>query len=366
MKQFLRKALLLPVLLLLSCFLFAQQKTVTGKIVDTDGKPIQGVTIGIKGSTTTTTTDANGAFTIVVPANESVLKISSATFVYQELVVGDKISLSVTMERDLKQIEEVVVVGYGTQRARAITGSVATVSPKKLEDLPVASLSEMLRGQVPGLSVTGGSQRPGQMAQVSIRQQFNWGKDGGGTIPLIVIDDVVQIDPATNLPTLERFNLLDLSEVESITVLRDASAAIYGTRGSQGAIVIKTKRGKSGAPKISYSGKFETNDAVSHSKVMNAKEYAIFANRMNRAPGTTNQNNFFTQTEIDMLDSVNYDWLHDWSSAGAMQHSINVSGGSDRATYFTGGSYYKQGANLGSKDFQRWTFRSGTDVKIGT
>jgi outer membrane receptor for ferrienterochelin and colicin len=140
------------------------------------------------------------------------------------------------------------VIGYGTQKQRNITGSVATVSTKKLEDLPVASLTEMLRGQVPGVNVSGGSTRPGSMAQVSIRQQFNWGKDGGGTIPLIVIDDVVQIDPATNLPTLDKFNMLDLSEVESITVLRDASAAIYGAR-APGRHCCKTKRGKLGHPK---------------------------------------------------------------------------------------------------------------------
>ncbi|MBC7947379.1 MAG: SusC/RagA family TonB-linked outer membrane protein [Chitinophagaceae bacterium] len=364
MKHFLRRSLLLPILLLLSCFLFAQQKTVTGKIVDSDGKAIQGVNIGIKGSTTTTITNANGVFSIVVPANESVLKMSSATFVYQEVVVGDRTSLSITMQSDTKQLDDVVVIGYGTQRTRAVTGSIVSVSTKKLEDLPVASLSEMLRGQVPGLNVSGGSQRPGAMATISIRQQFNWGKDGGGTIPLIVIDDVVQIDPATNLPTLERFNLLDLSEVESITVLRDASAAIYGARGSQGAIVVKTKRGKLGPPQVSYSGKFETMDAVSHGKVMNAKEYAVFANRFGRAAGW-NAQSFFTPTELSMLDSVNYDWMHDWRSAGAMQHSINVSGGSERATFFTGGSYYKQGANLGSQDFSRWTFRSGVDVKVG-
>jgi TonB-linked SusC/RagA family outer membrane protein len=365
MNHFLRKALLLPSFLLLSCILFAQQKTVTGKIVDAEGKPVAGVTIGIKGNTTTTVSDAAGNFSIVVPAKESVLKFSSATFVYQEFVVGEKTNFDVTMQRDTKELEDVVVIGYGSQRARNVTGSVVSISPKKLEDLPVASLAEMLRGQVPGLNVSGGSQRPGSMATLSIRQQFNWGKDGGGTIPLIVIDDVVQIDPATNLPTLDRFNLLDLSEVESITVLRDASAAIYGTRGSQGAIVVKTKRGKSGPPKISYSGKFETNDAISHSDVMNAKEYAIFANRFGRAAGWSQQS-FFTPTELSMLDSVKYDWLkRDWNRAGAMQHSINVSGGSDRATYFTGGSYYKQGANLGSQDFSRWTFRSGTDVKLG-
>ena len=261
-------------------------------------------------------------------------------------------------------MEEVVVIGYGSQKQKNITGSVVSVSPKKMEDLPVASLTEMLRGQVPGLNVSGGSTRPGTMATLSVRQQFNWGKDGGGTIPLIIIDDVVQIDPATNLPTLDKFNLLDLSEVESITVLRDASAAIYGARASQGAIVVKTKRGKIGPPKITYSGKFETNDAVGHSKVMDAKQYGLFANRLNRAAGASQQA-FFTPTELAAMDTMNYDWLrNDWNRAGAMQHSITVSGGSDKATYFTGGSYYKQGANLGSQDFSRWTFRSGTDVRV--
>ncbi|MFI5130992.1 MAG: SusC/RagA family TonB-linked outer membrane protein [Chitinophagales bacterium] len=365
MKHLLRKVLLLPILLLVSCVLFAQQKTVTGKVVDADGKPVPGVNVSIKGSTTTTTTDANGNYSIVVSSNEVVLKFSSATFVAQEMPVGDRAALDITMLKDTKQLEDVVVIGYGTQKARNVTGSIVSVNTKKLEDLPVASLTEMLRGQVPGLNVSGGSTRPGTMATLSIRQQFNWGKDGGGTIPLIIIDDVVQIDPATNLPTLDKFNLLDLSEVESITVLRDASAAIYGARASQGAIVVKTKRGKLGTPKISYSGKFETNDAISHGKVMNAKEYGIFSNRLNRGLGSTNANIYFSDAELADMGSLNYDWLsNDWRRANAMQHSINVSGGSERATYFTGGSYYKQGANLGSQDFTRWTFRSGTDVKV--
>jgi TonB-linked SusC/RagA family outer membrane protein len=368
MKHLFRKALLLPILLLVSCILFAQQKTVTGKVVDADGKPVPGVNVGIKGSTKTTTTNADGNFSIVVSSNESVLKFSSATFVYMEVPVGDKTTVDITVQKDTKQLDDVVVIGYGTQKAKNVTGSVVPVDPKKLEELPVASLAEMLRGQVPGLNVSGGSTRPGTMATLSIRQQFNWGKDGGGTIPLIIIDDVVQIDPATNLPTLDKFNLLDLSEVESITVLRDASAAIYGARASQGAIVVKTKRGKLGMPKISYAGKFETNDAVSHGKVMNAKEYGIFSNRLNRGLGnneTASPNLFFSAAELASMDSLNYDWLrNDWHSANAMQHSINVSGGSERATYFTGGSYYRQGANLGSQDFSRWTFRSGTDVKV--
>jgi len=349
---------------LLSISVAAQERTVSGKVTDADGKPIPGVTVKVKNTTISTMTNVSGVYTITAPSSESVINFSHVSYVFQEKKIGTENNIDVSLAAAEKSMEEVVVIGYGTQKQKNITGSVATISPKKLEDLPVSSLTEMLRGQVPGLNVSGGSTRPGTMASASIRQQFNWGKDGGGTIPLIIIDDIVQIDPATNLPTMDKFNMLDLSEVESITVLRDASAAIYGARASQGAIVVKTKRGKLGSPKITYSGKFEMNDAVSHSDVMNAKEYGLFSNRLNRAAAASQQT-FFTPTELSAMDSMNYDWLeNDWNSTGAMQHSITVSGGSDKATFFTGGSYYKQGANLGSQDFDRWTFRAGTDVKL--
>jgi len=349
---------------LLSISVAAQERTVSGKVTDADGKPIPGVTVKVKNTTISTMTNVSGVYTITAPSSESVINFSHVSYVFQEKKIGTESNIDVSLAAAEKSMEEVVVIGYGTQKQKNITGSVATISPKKLEDLPVSSLTEMLRGQVPGLNVSGGSTRPGTMASASIRQQFNWGKDGGGTIPLIIIDDIVQIDPATNLPTLDKFNMLDLSEVESITVLRDASAAIYGARASQGAIVVRTKRGKLGSPKITYSGKFEMNDAVSHSDVMNAKEYGLFSNRLNRAAAASQQT-FFTPTELSAMDSMNYDWLeNDWNSTGAMQHSITVSGGSDKATFFTGGSYYKQGANLGSQDFDRWTFRAGTDVKL--
>ena len=346
----------------------AQEKNVSGKVTDPEGKPVPGVNVKVKNTTTATMTNVAGEFTIKVPSTESILSFSHVSFLFYERKVGTDENVNISLNAAEKNMDEVVVVGYGTQKQKHITGSAVPVDLKKLSDMPVATITEALRGQVPGLNVTGGSTRPGSMAAFSIRQQVNWGKDGGGTIPLIIIDDVVQIDPATNLPTMDKFNLLDLSEVESITVLRDASAAIYGARGSQGAIVVRTKRGKIGAPKINYSGKFETMDAISHSKVMNAKQYGEFSNRLNRGLGNTltaNPNNFFSDAELTAMGSLNYDWLaNDWRSSNAMQHSITVSGGSDRATYFTGGSYYKQGANLGSQDFNRWTFRSGTDVKV--
>jgi len=363
-KHLLKKALLLQFFLLLSCILFAQQKTVTGKVTDADGKPVAGVTVSIKGSTVSTTTDANGSFSIVVPANETVLKFSSAGLSYQELVVGTKTTLSITMQKDTKQLDDVVVIGYGSQRARNVTSAMSTIDTKKIENMPVASLTEMLRGQVPGLNISGGATRPGIMATANIRQQFNWGKDNGNQIPLIVIDDIIQVDPQTGWSSMDRFNQLDLSEVESITVIKDGAAAIYGARGSQGAIIVKTKRGKIGAPRISYNAKFETNNAVSHGKVMNARQYGDFSNAFQRALGASPDYQY-SPTELASMDSLNYDWLgNDWRGANVMQHSLDVSGGSDRATYFTGASFYTQGANLGTQNFKRWTYRAGTDVKV--
>lgn len=361
----LSKSILL-LLLSVSCSLFAmsQNIVVKGKVTDRQtGKPVENVTVKVKNNTITTVSDAEGNFTIKVPSPESVLTFTSVGYLINEVKAGTG-QLNIRLTQSDSKLDEVVVVGYGSLKAKELTSSAVPVDPKKLEDLPTSNITEALRGMVPGLNVTGGNARPGVNATLSIRQQFGWGKDGSSPLPLIVIDDVIQLDPSTGLPSLDLFNLLDPSEIESITVLRDAGAAIYGARGSQGAIVVKTKRGKIGAPKITYYGKFEYKDAVSHIKTMNAYDYGIFANRFGRAAGWSNSS-FFDSTELEQMKSLNYDWRKEaWKAAGAMQHSLNVSGGSDRATYFAGASYYTQSANLGSQDYNRWTFRSGTDVKV--
>jgi TonB-linked SusC/RagA family outer membrane protein len=348
------------------CKVFAQEITVTGKIVDSKtNQPLSGATVKVKNTKTSTLSDDKGNFTIKAPSAESVISVTYVGHAVYETKAGTG-NLAITLTDLGTDLNEVVVIGYGTQKLRNVTGSVVAVDLKKLQDMPVATITEALRGQVPGLNVVGGSNRPGINPTLNIRQQFNWGKDGGNPFPLIVIDDVIQVDAQSGLPSLDRFNLLDLSEVESITVLRDASAAIYGSRASQGAIVVKTKRGKSGPPRINYSGKFETNDAISHGKVMNAYEYGVYANRFGRAAGWNNDF-FFSATELERMKSLNYDWMrNDWNSAGAMQHSLDVSGGSDRATFFVGGSYYTQGANLGSQDYNKYTFRAGTDVTVAS
>ncbi|AEV99910.1 SusC/RagA family TonB-linked outer membrane protein [Niastella koreensis] len=352
-------------LMLLAAGAFAQARPVTGQVTDIEGKPVPGVTVIVKGTAGNVITDKEGKFKVMATP-EQTIEFTHIAYASKEVKVGAHPTIDVMLTKADSQMDDVIVIGYGSQRQRNITGSVASVNLARLGDQPVATVADALRGQVPGLNVQapGTGMRPGATPTVTVRQQFNWGKDGGSPSPLIVIDDVIQVDPSTGLSSLDRFNMLDLSEVESITVLRDATAAIYGSRASQGAIIIKTKKGKIGAPKISYSGKFETNNAVSFAKTQSAYDYGIFTNRFGRALNWSAEK-FFSPAELETMKSLNYDWLdHAWSAANAMQHSVTVSGGAERATYFFGGSYYTQGANLGVNKFNRYSFRAGTDVTV--
>jgi TonB-dependent SusC/RagA subfamily outer membrane receptor len=364
-RNYLKAPILLLALIASCCSLFAQEKTISGKITESNGNPIPGATVKVKNSSVATSTDSAGVFHIKVPSAESIITITHVGYGLRELKAGAGISpLNIAMVQQNNQLDDVVVIGYGTQKAKNVTSAIVSVDPKKLEDMPVATVTEALRGMVAGLNVSGGSTRPGVMPTLSIRQQFNWGKDGGNANPLIIIDDVIQIDPSTGLNSMDRLNMLDISEVESISVVKDGGAAIYGSRGSQGAIIIKTKRGKLGPPKITYSGKFEVNDAVSHEKVLTGKDFGIYSNRFGRAAGW-GVNSFFSDVELNKMDTINSDWLrNDWGKGSAYQQSLTVSGGSDRATFFFGGSYYTQTPNLGSQDFNRWSFRAGSDVKV--
>jgi TonB-linked SusC/RagA family outer membrane protein len=353
-------------LLLLTAGVFAQVRTVTGQVTDPDGKPIQGVTVVVKGTAGNVITDRDGKYRVQATPEQSVV-FTHIAFNSKEVKVGEHPTIDVSLSKGDSQMDDVIVIGYGSQRQRNVTGAVNTVNMLKIADQPVPSITEALRGQIPGLAVQNTSYRPGFMPTLAIRQQFNWGKDNGNPIPLIVIDDQIQVDPATGQNSMDRFNQLDMSEVESITVLRDGVAAIYGSRASQGAIIVKTKRGKIGPPKIAYAGKFETNDAISFGKTLSAYEYGVFANRFGRSLGNWAPEAFFSNAELEQMKSLNYDWLNTaWKPAQSMQHSLTVSGGSDRATYFMGGSYYSQGANLGSQDFKRYTFRAGSDVAVAS
>lgn len=347
---------------------FAQNAkvTITGKVIDKDGLGVIGLNVIEKGTKNGTLTDVDGAYKIQV-SKGAILQFSYIGMKTIEKTVGNSATIDVTMLEDASALNEVVVVGYGTQKKENLTGAVATIKMDRIQDLPVTNLAESLRGQIPGVSVGGnGARRPGETADITVRQVFGFSKDGSTNFPLIVIDDMVQIDPVTGKSTMDLFNRLDPSEIESITVLKDGSAAIYGTRASQGAIIVKTKRGKEGKTQLSYSSQFAINDAVSHGKTMSAYESGIYNNRiMLSLNPTTAAGTLFSDDELEEMKTLNYNWLKKaWKPATQQKHTLTVSGGNEKATYFAGITYLTQGANLGEQDYKRWNFRTGVNAKV--
>ncbi|MFV0365712.1 MAG: SusC/RagA family TonB-linked outer membrane protein [Mangrovibacterium sp.] len=338
--------------------------TVSGNVRSADG-PLPGVTVLVTGTRTATLTDMDGNYTLSgVPADASIT-FSFVGLKTTTLSVNGKSKLDATLEPDSQQLEEIVHVGYGTQTKGTLTSAVATVSANEISELPVSNLSESLQGLVPGLNISNVSGRPGEAADVSIRQTFSLSKDGGTSVPLVIIDDVMQLDANTGQPTLEQFNMLDPSEIESVSVLKDASAAIYGARAAQGAIIVTTKRGKKGKTKITYSGQVTYNDAIRHSKTLSGAEYGQYWNTLLNVDGNADVNNLYSMNEIYDMSQTNYNWLDEaWSGSFTQRHSLGVSGGSDNATYYAGISMYDQGANLGSQDYKRWNFRTNVSVKV--
>lgn len=357
-KQFLKKALFLQFFLLLSCMLFAQEKKVTGRVLDADGKPLQGVTVGIKGTNTNVATDANGTFTITAPSNQSVLKFSSAGLLYQELVIGSRTSLVVTMQKDTKILDDVIVVGYGTKKKSTVVGAVNTIKAEDVEDLPVANLAAALVGRIPGVGVNIVSGKPGAAANISIRNPTTFSALQGITSnPLYVIDGltVSKVD----------FDNLDASLIESISFLKDASAAIYGAAGDKGVVIVTTKKGKIGKAKISYSGYYGNSTATEVPKVLSAYDHAVMLNDGYIANNDAD-NKKFTQSDLNFLASNPYpSWYSQlWKSSGLNRHTLNVSGGSEKITFFAGGNYYNETGNFSDISIQKYGIRSGMNAKV--
>jgi TonB-linked SusC/RagA family outer membrane protein len=354
-------------ILLLALFsslaLFAQQKRVTGKVSDVDGKPLEAVTVGIKGTNTNVVTNDKGEFSITVPSNITVLKFSSAGYNYAEVNVGNKSNINISLEKDTKTMEDVVIVGYGAQKRIHLTGNVQTLDAKKIEDITVGSLSEAIKGQFVGVSVSGGFQRPGQPTSLSIHAPIFYSKDGGSKDPLFVIDDIVK--------TKTDFDLLDATEVESISVLKDAAAAIYGILGANGAVIVKTKRGKVGPPTVSYNGSYGISQVPYLPKMMSAYDQAVYQNdyllgsKNYDTTGLSANSAYYTPDELEYFKTHNYDWLKNaLQTAYETRHAVNISGGSDRATYFAGLSYMEQNSNFDGLGYKRYSFRSSSDIKI--
>jgi len=360
--------------LLVLCFLMpamAQQtKTISGVVLDEKSEPVIGANIIVTGTKLGTVTNLDGKFTLNnIPAGQKNIQVSYIGYQQQNIEITDKKALIINLQTTSSDLNEVVVVGYGSQKKAHMTGSIVTLSAKEVTDINTTNFATALKGQMNGVSVSGGEGRPGSSATVAIRQATVASQFSSvpgyvpETSPLYVIDDYITTEAA--------FNNLDATMVESVTVLKDASAAVYGARSAQGVILVKTKRGKEGAPKISYSGQFGVADEISRPKMLSAYDYGKIWNGVRAANDPLDVNKpdaktaYFQADELAAMKNLNYDLLdREWRTAYTQKHNINISGGTDRANYFAGVSYNTQGGNIGKLDYNRWNYRAGVDAKI--
>lgn len=334
-----------------------QALMIKGTVIDSSGDPVIGASIQIKGTTSGTITDIDGNFTIN-GTNRSVIRVTYIGYEAAELRATP--TMRILLKEDTGLLDEVIVVGYGTAKRANLAGSVSSVQSKELEDIPMKDLASTLMGTMPGVNVGEVSGSPTANAKITIRTSGSWNAEE----PLYVIDGFIR--------DAEAFNVLDPSEVENISILKDASAAVYGSRASGGVILVTTKRGKEGKTKVTYSGSYGVSIGSNVPEMMSAYEHASTLNQLYDAQYrwdateiANNANKYFTADELQAYQGLNHDWLGmGWKNSGNTRHTLNVNGGSDRVKYFVGGSYMWQDGNFKNLNTNRVSARIGVDAKL--
>lgn len=355
--------------LFLSLFFFvtiilpAQQINVRGKVTDTKSEPLIGVNVIVKGTNQGTVTDNEGMFSLQVPNENSVLEFSYVGFKTIEIQLNGQTSLNVTMNEDTEILEEVVVVGYGTQKKINLTGAVQNVSGEDLTKRKVSNTSVALQGLIPGVSVMTTSGRPGyDGANIKIR---GTGSLNSSSNPLVIIDGVIA--------DTYGMNSIDINAIESISVLKDAaSASIYGSRASNGVILITTKRAKEEDKlNISYSGYVGSNTPTAIPKPVSAIEYmrAINVARANADMDPQYPEELINQYEelgADNFTRYDTNWRKEIIKDNALTHnnSLSISGGSKNIKLFGNLGYYYQDGNIANNDYYRATLKLNADARI--
>lgn len=330
---------------------------VKGTVISSeDEKPIPGVNVMVKGTANGTITDINGNYTLAVP-DSAVLVFSFVGFITEEVPVNGRSVIDMVMVSDIKSLSEVVVVGYGEQKRANVLGAVETISTEEVEDIPASNLGALLQGRLAGVSTGQSSGRPGASSNFSIRTNPTF---GAPTDVLFVIDGFIRDQAA--------FEILDPTEVESISVLKDAAAAVYGARGAGGVVLVTTKKGREGKPRINYSGSIGMAEPRQMVEMLSAYDHATLLNDVTRYkfPNTyTDRNEWYTEEELEYFKRVEHNWMDEaFKNAVTSRHTLNVSGGSDRVRYFGSGSYYNETGSLPGTQYQKYTLRLGMDADI--
>ncbi|WP_149243416.1 TonB-dependent receptor [Dyadobacter sp. 32] len=347
---------------------------IAGIVTGTDGsEPLPGVSVVIKGSTAGTTTDIEGKYKLTVPENGAILIFSFVGYVSQEMAVGTRTRIDVKLQADIKALNEVVVVGYGTQKRGDITGAVASISAKDINGLPTASLDGALTAKMPGVYVAQSTGTPGGGLSVRVR---GTGSIGAGNEPLYVIDGfpVTADYSQTNNP----LKSLNPNDIESIEILKDASStAIYGSRGSNGVVLVTTKGGKSGKMKVDIDTYTGVQRVTKTMDLMNAREFAQYIkdsrnNAWVDAGGKPEDPNSARSAIYQILPALQNpdalgegtDWQNEiFRQAATHNVQLTLSGGNDNVRYMTSGGYYKQDGIILNSGFERYSFRVNLEAQ---
>ena len=321
-------------------------RKISGTVRDSHGEPVAGASVAVKGVSVGTVTDIDGNFSLDVPQNAT-LQVSFIGYLTKEIAVGNRPTIDVILTEDTKLLDEVVVIGYGTQKKINLTGAITSVKAEALNNMPVANLSNALAGRAPGVTVTGTSGFAGASSTIRMRGSFSE--------PLYVVNDVIK--------SKTYFDALDPNEVESINFLKDAaSAAVYGSKAGNGVVLVKTRSGREQKPQFQYKGSFSTSDPTRPLQNFTATDQLIYENRVAQTLGRAP---VYGQTYFDYFADKSY-YVNDyvWQNPSLQQHNLSVDGGNDRINYFMLVGYHDENGSYKTVNYKRYNFRSDITAKI--
>ncbi|MEM9918746.1 MAG: TonB-dependent receptor [Bacteroidota bacterium] len=332
------------------------ERTITGTVKDADGESLIGVNVVVKGTTIGTSTDIDGNYSLNVPDDASTLVFSYTGFKEQEVNIGSQTVIDVVLGLDAEVLDEVVVVGYGTQRRVDLTGAVGSVTSEDLGKAAALSADQALRGRLSGVQLANRSGDPGSPISVRIRGVGTTGSNQ----PLWVVDGV-PIVQTTNITVNTAANTesnplvgINPSDIESIDVLKDASAAaIYGARAANGVIIVTTKRGKEGRTSLNYNAYYGVQSARKRLDLLNTDQYIALQDELGRDFSA-----FAGSPTVDWQDAV-------FSTASMQSHNLSATGGTEKMNFSVSGGYFKQDGILPALSFERYSVKANSDIKVG-
>jgi TonB-linked SusC/RagA family outer membrane protein len=370
-----RKFLLVSCCILLAWYANAQQRTVTGKVTDgSDGSALPGVSVLIKGTTTGTATDSDGNYTIEVASND-VLSFSFIGFELQEITVGQRSTIDVMMTGSVSELQEIVVIGYGEREKRDLTGAISSMDSKEISKSTAMTPELAMQGRMAGVFVGTPSGNPFERPTVQIRGVATFGY----AEPLYVIDGIPVLEGGASSPfagdqdvrsPINIMTSINPNDIESISVLKDASAAaIYGVRAANGVILITTKKGKTGRPRVELSAQRGVQNVIKDFDMLNTAQYTAlyqesFANNPVEAGNLPNQ--FIAGDPAYLGNSPTYDWQSELANKNAVveDYSIRVSGGSEATSYYVSGGYGRTEGSLVQNYLERYSLATNVTSNV--